>query len=191
MIKKLLIGLSLVMLASCADNTPIDLNLLDNNTSNIVAAADDENETLLEAANRKYNLIEIRGIGEVYVKKLNDVGLKNTEQFLQAAAKRTDRKKLADKTGISEKLILRWANHVDLMRVKGIGPKQSNWLEAVGVDSIPELAQRKADNLHQRLEIANNIDPTRKFVRNMVSQTTVQKWIDSAKATVPLVEVTH
>lgn len=185
MVKKLLIGLSLSILASCATNNPIDLNLVNNNISNV---SESEN---LEANARKYNLLEIRGIGEVYVKKLNEVGLKNTEQFLKAAAKRKDREQLAAKTGISEKLLLRWANHIDLMRVKGIGPKQSNWLEAVGVDSIPELAKRRADNLHQRLEIANNIDPKRKFVNRMVSVAEVQKWIDSAKTTEPLVEVTH
>lgn len=186
MIRKILVGLSLSILASCSSaNNPIDLNLVDNS---IPVVSESEN---LEAAGRKYNLIEIRGIGEVYVKKLNDLGLKNTDQFLKASAKRKDRQKLAETTGISEKLLLRWANHIDLMRVKGIGPKQSTWLEAVGVDSIPELKLRVAANLHQRLELANNIDPSRKFVHRMVSVAEVQKWIDSAKNTDPLVEVTH
>jgi len=186
MLKKILLSLScLSVLGACYSNAPLDLNLVDN-TNSIIS----ENQNL-ETSSRKYNLIEIRGIGEVYVKKLNELGLKNTEQFLKAAAKRKDREKLAEKSGISEKLILRWANHIDLMRVKGIGPKQSNWLEAVGVDSILELAKRRADNLHQRLEIANNIDPKRKFVNRMVSVAEVQKWIDSAKTTEPLVEVTH
>lgn len=145
----------------------------------------------IEANAIKYNIIEIRGIGPVYQKKLNEIGLKNTDQLLKATAKRKDRKALAEKLDISEKLLLHWANHIDIMRIKGIGPKQSNWLEAVGVDSIPELAQRNAENLHGRLEIANNIDPNRKFVHRMPSVAEVQKWIEGAKKTEPLVEVTH
>lgn len=143
----------------------------------------EEDEGVIANGVHKYKIIEIQGIGDVYAKKLNDQGVKYTGDFLKFTAKRTDRLKFAEKTGISSKLLLTWANAIDLMNVKGIGPKQSNWLHAVGVDSIKELAQRRADNLHGRLEIANNIDPNRKFVQRMVSQAKVQSWIDSAKGT--------
>lgn len=147
-----------------------------------------DDEVVDANASHKYKIIEIQGIGDVYAKKLNDNGVKYTDDYLQFTAKRTDRAKFAVKTAISEKLLLTWANHIDLMKVKGIGPKQSNWLRAVGVNTIKELAQRRADNLHERLEIANNIDPNRKFVKKMVNLTQVQAWIDSAKGTKPTVE---
>lgn len=148
----------------------------------------EEDEGVIANGTHKYKIIEIRGIGDVYAKKLNEQGIKYTDDLIQYTAKRNDRLKFAAKTGISTKLLLTWANAIDLMNVKGIGPKQSNWLHAVGVDSIKELAQRRADNLHQRLELANNIDPTRKFVLRMVSQAKVQSWIDSAKGTAPTVQ---
>ena len=56
-------------------------------------------------------------------------------------------KSLEDTTGISGKLILEWVNHVDLMRIKGVGSEYSDLLEAAGVDSPAELANRNAANL--------------------------------------------
>ncbi len=173
-----------LVLAGCAsENTQM---LLPAPTESIVSNID-ENASL-EISKNKYKLEAIVGIGAVYQERLNDEGIKDTDALLKATAKRIDRQKLAEATGISHKLILNWANHVDLMRIKGLGPKQSNWLEAVGVDSIKELAQRRGDNLHERLEIANNIDPKKKFVHRMPSVGEVQNWIDIAAKTKPMVE---
>ena len=63
----------------------------------------------------------IEGIAEVYEGKLKDAGVNSIEAFLEAAATKKGRIDLAEKSGISEKLILTWANHADLSRVKGIG----------------------------------------------------------------------
>lgn len=135
----------------------------------------------------KYNIIEIQGIGEVYSAKLVGVGIKYTDDYLSAAAKRSDREKLAAKTGISTKLLLTWANHIDLMRIKGIGPKQSNLLEAIGVDSIKELAQRNLDNLYERLGISNALSKPA-FVKQLPSKDQVKAWIAESKTIKVLVE---
>jgi predicted flap endonuclease-1-like 5' DNA nuclease len=135
----------------------------------------------------KYNIIEIQGIGEVYSAKLVAVGIKYTDDYLTVAAKRTDREKLSAKTGISTKLLLTWANHIDLMRIKGIGPKQSNLLEAIGVDSIKELAQRNADNLYERLGVANALSKP-VFVKQLPSKDQVKSWIAEAKIIKSVVE---
>ena len=44
-------------------------------------------------------------------------------------------------------LILEWVNHADLWRINGVGSEYSDLLEAAGVDSPAELAQRNAANL--------------------------------------------
>jgi predicted flap endonuclease-1-like 5' DNA nuclease len=185
-LKKVIIGslLMAVALPGCGTSTG-----LTNNSQDLIAPVD--NTVVAESdksPNNKYRLIEIIGIGEVYAQKLNEVGLKYTDEYLKATAKRYDRLKLAEKTGISAKLLLTWANHVDLMRIMGVGPKQSNWLEAVGVDSMKELGHRVVTNLYPRLEIANNIDPKRKFVQRMPSAKTVQSWIDASKTLDTVVE---
>jgi len=37
-------------------------------------------------------------------------------------------------------------NHADLCRIDGVGSEYADLLEAAGVDTVPELAQRNAAN---------------------------------------------
>jgi len=62
----------------------------------------------------------IEGIGEKYAQKLKEVGIATTEQLLEVGATKKGRDQLAEKTGISPKLILEWVNLADLFR----GPLQ-------------------------------------------------------------------
>ena len=83
-----------------------------------------------------YKIIDVEGIGEVYGAKLTAVGINTVEELLEAAKKPAGRAELAEKTGITPKLILTWANHADLMRINGVGPQFSELLEAAGVDTV-------------------------------------------------------
>jgi hypothetical protein len=69
-------------------------------------------------------------------------------------------------------------NHVDLMRIDGVGSEYADLLEAAGVDSIPELAQRNAANLATALAAAND---AKKLVRQVPSEASVTKWIAEAR----------
>lgn len=119
----------------------------------------------------------IEGIGESYESTLNEAGIKSVEGLLKACATKKNRKDLAKATGITEKLILKWANHADLNRIKGIGGEYAELLEAAGVDSVPELAQRKADNLVTKMITLNQ---AKKLVRKMPTQKQVESWIEQA-----------
>jgi predicted flap endonuclease-1-like 5' DNA nuclease len=123
-------------------------------------------------------LIKIEGIGGTYEKKLNAVGLFSVEDLLEKGASPKGRKELAAKTGISDALILKWTNRADLFRIKGIGEEYGDLLEAAGVDTVPELAQRKADNLYEKLVETNN---AKKLVRKLPALSQVKNWIDQAK----------
>lgn len=105
-------------------------------------------------ATKNNKLTQLVGVGEVYAKKLADEGITTTAQYLKAAAKRYDRQKLSEKTGISTKLLLDWVNYVDLMSIKGIGANFAELLESEGVDSVKELAQRNPNNLTSVLNSA-------------------------------------
>lgn len=124
------------------------------------------------------NLEKVEGIGEVYGKKLRDAGVNNTDMLLEAGSTRKGRDELAVKTEIASKLILEWVNHVDLFRVKGVGEEYADLLEASGVDTVPELAQRRADNLHKKMAEVNG---EKKLVRQLPSEKQVQEWIDLAR----------
>ena len=63
----------------------------------------------------------------------------------------------------------------DLAELKGIGPKHAAMLKEIGVDSIKELRQRNAASLTKMIE-------TRHGKVIGLSETSVQGWIDQAKA---------
>jgi predicted flap endonuclease-1-like 5' DNA nuclease len=123
-------------------------------------------------------IIDVEGIGEVYADKLAKVGVSTTEELLKVGATPKGRKDLAGKTGIGDALILEWVNHVDLYRIKGVGSEYSDLLEAAGVDTIPELAQRNAGNLILKIEEVNRV---KKLVRKLPVESQVADWIEQAK----------
>ena len=90
---------------------------------------------------------DIEGIGPAQAARLTEAGVSSTEALLERAGPRAGRAALAEATGISPKSLLEWVNLADLMRIKGVGQEFSDLLEAAGVDSPGELAQRNAASL--------------------------------------------
>lgn len=125
-----------------------------------------------------YKIETIEGIGKVMGDKLRANGVADTAGLLAKAATPKDRATLAAKTGISGKLILKFANRADLMRVNGVGEEYADLLEAAGVDTVPELAQRNAQNLFDALTKTNM---EKKLVRQTPSLSAVKSWIAAAK----------
>jgi predicted flap endonuclease-1-like 5' DNA nuclease len=123
-------------------------------------------------------LADIEGVGESYAAKLEAAGVASQEAFLQSGATPKGRMELAEKTGLSEKLILEWVNRVDLTRVRGIGGEYADLLEAAGVDTVPELAQRKPENLYEKLVAVNE---AKRLVRQLPAEATVAAWVEQAK----------
>ena len=122
---------------------------------------------------------EVEGIGEEMGGKLRAVGIATTDDLLMAGASETGRNKVEAMTGISGKQILRWVNHVDLMRIPGVGSEYSDLLEAAGVDSPAELANRNAANLAETFQELDAARPN--TVRRVPSLSTVEEWITLAK----------
>lgn len=124
-------------------------------------------------------IVDIEGIGEVFAQKLKAAGVTSVEALLKAGVTPKSRKELAEKSGISGDLILQWVNHADLFRVKGIGSEYSDLLEAAGVDTVVELAKRRADNLVAKM---TEVNIEKKLVRRLPTLSMVMSWIDQAKA---------
>lgn len=123
----------------------------------------------------KLNTIE--GIGETHETTLEAAGITSVEALLSACATKKGRVDLAEATGISEKLILRWANRADLMRIKGVGEEYSDLLEAAGVDTVPELAMRKPENLFKKMLEVNE---EKSLVRKLPTHAQVESWVKQA-----------
>lgn len=119
----------------------------------------------------------IEGIGEATAEKLIAAGVTTTIALLSACSA-AGRKDLAAKTGLDASKLLGWANRADLFRIKGIGAQYSDLLEAAGVDTVPELAQRKAENLHAKMV---EVNAEKKLVRQLPTLHSVQDWVTQAK----------
>jgi predicted flap endonuclease-1-like 5' DNA nuclease len=131
----------------------------------------------------QYKVEKIEGVGAKYAAKLAEAGITNTKQLLDKAASRKGRADLAKATGVDEKLILKWANMCDLMRIRGVGEEFSELLEIAGVDTVKELAKRRPDNLRQAMVEANQ---KRKLVRQLPSVGQCESWVKQAKDISPI-----
>lgn len=130
-------------------------------------------------------IVEVEGIGPAYAEQLQAAGVVTVEALLERAGPRKGREELAEATGISAKLILEWTNHADLMRINGVGSEYADLLEAAGVDSCAELAQRNAANLARTF---GELDAARNTVRRIPSETEVARWIAEAAGMPKVVE---
>ncbi len=126
----------------------------------------------------RYAIEKIEGIGPKNAEVLRSHGITRTHHLLEQGATRKGRKSVAEKTGLDEKKILKWANMCDLMRIKGVGEEYSELLEAAGVDTVKELRNRKADNLRKAMLDVND---KKKLVRQLPSPKQVEGWVKQAK----------
>ncbi|MEL7296223.1 MAG: DUF4332 domain-containing protein [Pseudomonadota bacterium] len=123
-------------------------------------------------------LTDVEGIGPTYAAKLTAAGCRSQEHLLEIGGTKAGRKKIAQDSGCTEKQILEWVNRADLCRIKGVGSEYSDLLECSGVDTVPELANRNAANLHTKMQEVNE---AKKLVRAMPSASQVEDWVAQAK----------
>lgn len=125
----------------------------------------------------------IEGIGSTYANSLREAGIKSVSKLLEAGANTKGREAIAKATRISDALILRWVNHADLCRIKGVSSQYSELLEAAGVDTVKELRTRRPDNLSVKMREVNDV---KKLVRRPPSESEVSRWVEQAKTLPPM-----
>ena len=125
-----------------------------------------------------YKIEDVEDIGESVGKKFREAGVKDTDSLLANTLKPTQRKALAEKAGLAEKRILKFANMTDLYRINGIGSEFSELLEAAGVDTVPDLARRNPENLAKKMVKVNEVQ---KLTRRVPKESKLANWIEQAK----------
>jgi predicted flap endonuclease-1-like 5' DNA nuclease len=122
-------------------------------------------------------IIDLEGIGVKYGKTLEKAGFLDVESLI--GLNRDQIKELSKKTKISEKLIDKWAEHADLMRIDGIGPEYAEVINEIGIDSVKELAQRNPANTLERIEKLDKEKPD--VFRRAPTLKMIEEWIEEAK----------
>ena len=66
-------------------------------------------------------LTTIEGIGEVLAEKIKSTGVRSVESLLKKGASPQGRDNLSKESGLDKARVLKFVNHADLMRIKGVG----------------------------------------------------------------------
>jgi uncharacterized membrane protein len=111
--------------------------------------------------------------------KLRAEGIDKASKLLAQGATPAGRKELAEATGLSEAAILEAVKQLDLMRVKGVGVKNSALLLAAGVETVPDLARRNGANLTQKLA---DVNASAKICEELPTEEMVAGWVAQAQA---------
>jgi predicted flap endonuclease-1-like 5' DNA nuclease len=125
-----------------------------------------------------YPISDIRDIGPEEAAMLRKLGIRSTNAFLEAAATLKGRKHLHAETGIPEEKLLKWANHADRLRIKGMGAKQAELLQEIGVVTVRELRHRNAKRLAEAIRAANG---KRLRLQILPSERATRRWIEQAQ----------
>ena len=132
-----------------------------------------------------YSLSAIAGIGPAMTARLKALGIRTTEKLLEASQSAKGRRLLAEKIGVDEQTVLRWANLTDRMRIKGVREPYAELLKDAGVDTVRELKYRNPGRLAQAMADAN---ARHKRVQLLPSETRVGHWIKAARKLDPKIK---
>ena len=123
-------------------------------------------------------IIDVEGIGPIFRERLHGANIQTTEDLLREGKTSAGRTRLSGATGISTTMLLEWINHADLMQVNGVGSEYADLLEDAGVDTVAELARRKAENLTATMK---DFNIEKEAVRRTPTLDMVTEWIAEAK----------
>jgi predicted flap endonuclease-1-like 5' DNA nuclease len=119
----------------------------------------------------------IEGIKGSYENRLKYAGLRSMQSLLEVARTQKGRRRLSKKTGIPLNLISKWTKQADLLRIKGVGVSYADLLEAAGIESVPELARRRPENVWAKIVEVNQ---DRRYVRKIPALRQVANWVRQA-----------
>ena len=129
-------------------------------------------------------IIEIKGVGPAYARKLFSIGITTSNSLLINGKTPEERKEISEKSKISETLILKWVHFVDLLRIKGIEIEFSELLESLGIYSIDKLAQQSSETLWQTMCEVNN---KKNMIKRIPTLREIEDWVLEAKKITKLV----
>ena len=127
-------------------------------------------------------------VGETHAKQLMQHDIVSSEDLVSKAATPAARRRLSGTTGISLKLLQRWALLADMMRVIGTDIPQANLMVAADVASLRTLRKSEPEKLAIML---HQVNEARSLVKQPPELATVRKWVQEAAMTKRKVKLAH
>jgi hypothetical protein len=119
--------------------------------SGLADRAAEYRETQVAKGRSSFLLRDFRRVDAQAVRNLNDAGITNVYQMLEAGKTLSDRQRLAQQTNISPQTILELVKLSDLSRVPGIKQIRARLYYDAGVDTLEKLAGWEHEALRNKM----------------------------------------
>lgn len=127
----------------------------------------------------------VGSIESAQARQFRRLGIRTTDALIRRAATFEGRRDLAGKVSLTEPQILELALQIDLMRIKGVGTRYGEVLNAAGVFTVDELRSRNPETL---LAMIVQINDRRRLVRRIPTSDSVAEWVAEARILQSLVQ---
>ena len=132
-----------------------------------------------------YPVEEVEGIGKKYGKVIREMEITTTQEFLDKCCQMEGRIQVAEKVGIEDFVVGKWASMCDLMRVPGIRGQFAELMVYAGIDSVQDLAKQNPERLHNVLATSNE---EQNRVRTVPGASSLESMINQAKTLNPVLK---
>jgi predicted flap endonuclease-1-like 5' DNA nuclease len=109
---------------------------------------------------------------------LKKVGIRDTDDLLARCATPVAMAALAEQIGMHRELLQRLVNRAQFAQIRGIGAAYTVLLEAVGIQTIHDLAVRGPEDLRSDL---NRVNSELKLVGRVPALAMVNGWVNKAQ----------
>ncbi|HEV8361129.1 MAG TPA: DUF4332 domain-containing protein [Candidatus Thermoplasmatota archaeon] len=120
-------------------------------------------------------VLDVEGIGPVFAKALNRMGIHDTRQLWEANAAQ-----VANQIDVPVSMVHKWQQMSELIAVKGIGPQYAELLQRSGVGSIAELKASKPEALLASVTRTQDALDIR-IQGNAIGHAGVTHWVQAAR----------
>ncbi len=125
---------------------------------------------------------EFAGIQTETIKKLEEIGIKDTLKLYDKIVNAKTRNELAKTTGISETEIMELTKLTDLSRIKWVGVTFAHTLYTIGIDTVEKASKADPVELHK---LINQVNKEKNLYKGQIGLNDIKIFVNAAKE-VPL-----
>jgi predicted flap endonuclease-1-like 5' DNA nuclease len=123
-------------------------------------------------------LHKLYGVEPTLENKLKERGIKDSEDLLKHCGSPAELGQLAEATGVEPVVLKQLVHRADLARIRGVGEAYTQLLEAAGVSTLGDLAERCPEDLRDQF---TRINGEHKLVGRVPALAMVNGWVTKAK----------